>query len=203
MPNNSISESGVYQWLLEAVKLRARVSSSSEVHVSEVVGCLRKSYYMRTRAVQLTPHNAIKLLGDSLHHALQEVLRRKGFEVEHEVAVDLKGFRLVGHIDAYHPDHELLLEFKTSSKTPEAPFETHLKQTQIYRRLISAKHSYIVYLSRSDGGIKVFKVDDDKGVLKWAIDRAKQLKESLITNNPPPKEKSQLCNYCEFQLTCR
>lgn len=199
----AISESEVYRWLQDAVKLKARVSSNSVIHVSEVVGCLRKSYYMRTRAVQLTPANMLKLLGDSLHSALQEVLRRNGWEVEHEVAIDLRDFKLVGHVDAYHPELEAVLEFKTTNSRPEAPFITHLLQTQIYRILTNSKHAYIIYISRTDGSVKVFKIENNKNALKLAIERAKQLKNALLSGNPPPKEKSQLCNYCEFQLTCR
>jgi len=191
----------VYRWLLEAVKIRARVSSNSVIHVSEVVSCLRRSYYLRKKILSVSPANALKLLGDSIHAAFQEVLRREGFETEFEVGLQLPNFKLVGHIDAYHPDKGLVLEFKTVNKIPETPYESHVKQISIYKQLVNAKHSYIIYISRSDGQVKVFEVDNRYKNIKWAVERAKQLHESLTKDNPPPPEGNS-CQWCEFRFNC-
>ena len=167
-----VTEHDVYKWLLEAVKIRARVTSNSVIHVSEVVSCLRRSYYLRKKLVSISPSNALKLLGDSIHAAFQEVLRREGFETEFEVGLQLPNFKLVGHIDAYHPDKGLVLEFKTVNKIPETPYEYHKLQTLIYKQLVNAKHSYIIYISRNDGSVKVFKVNNESKIIKWAVERA-------------------------------
>lgn len=197
-----VTEVDIYRWLLEAVKIRSRVPSGDTIHVSEVVGCLRRAYYLRTRAFQLSPANALKLLGDGIHTAFQEVLRREGFETEFKVGIDLKDFRLVGHVDAYHPERAEVLELKTVNQIPERPYDTHLKQAQIYRALASVKHAYIIYISRADGKVRVFKVDGDRGVLGWAVGRAKALKEALTRGEPPKPEETRLCNHCEFTLVC-
>ncbi|MCS7109161.1 MAG: Dna2/Cas4 domain-containing protein [Sulfolobales archaeon] len=129
-------------------------------------------------------------------------MRRNGFETEFEVSIDLNNLKLLGHVDAYNPDISTLIEIKTSNKIPEAPYTEHLLQTQVYKVLTNSKQSYIIYISRSDGKVRVFKVEDGKGVLKWAIERAKKLKEALTIANIPNPERSHLCNYCEFQLNC-
>jgi len=196
-----LSEHDVYRWLLEAVKLKTRVSSNSVIHVSEVVGCLRRAYYYRKKFLSISPSNALKLLGDSLHNAFQEVLRREGYEIEYEVGIQLPQFKLVGHIDAYHPEKLILLEFKTTNNIPEEPYETHLKQASIYKELVNAKYGYIVYISRNDGRVRVFKVNNSKGIIKWAVERAKQLYESLIRDEPPTGEPNS-CQWCEFRLNC-
>jgi len=197
-----LTESDVYRWLLEAVKLKGRVSSNSVIHVSEVVGCLRRSYYHRKKFLSISPANALKLLGDSLHNAFQEVLRREGYEVEYEVGIQLPQFKLVGHIDAYHPDKGIVLEFKTTNNIPEQPYETHLKQASIYKELVNAKYGYLIYISRNDGKVRVFKINtNSKGIIKWAIERAKQLNEALVRSELPNPE-GNTCQWCEFRFNC-
>ncbi|MEM4613859.1 MAG: hypothetical protein QXJ56_07905, partial [Ignisphaera sp.] len=62
----------------------------------------------------------------------------------------------------------------------------------------------VVYLSRKDGKVKIFRVDPDRRMLKWAVERAKILRASLLARQPPQREKSPLCSYCEFSLLqCR
>jgi len=197
-----VSESDVYKWLLEAVKEKSRIPLDSVIHVSEVVGCLRKAYYTRKNPLAIAPSNTVKLLGDTIHVALQEVLEREGYEIEFEVGLNLGGFRLSGHVDAYHPEKGVVLEFKTVSKLPEAPYESHMRQAQIYAAMTRARHAYVIYISRSDGGVKVFNVPFNKGILKWAVERAKALKQAIDNATPPPPERSPLCNYCDFKLEC-
>ncbi|MEM4003958.1 MAG: Dna2/Cas4 domain-containing protein [Ignisphaera sp.] len=199
-----VTEQQVYQWLFEAVRLRNRASGIDVIHVSEVTGCLRKSYYLRTRASTISPRSAILLLGGSIHEALEEVLRRKGYLVEHQVSLQLDGFKLVGTIDAYHPDEGAVLELKTVHEIPSKPFENHVAQANIYSIMASAKNAFVVYLSRKDGKVKIFRVDPDRRMLKWAVERARTLRASLLARQPPQREKSPLCNYCEFSLLqCR
>ena len=194
---------GIHRWLLEAVKLRTRVDIDSRViHVSEVASCLRRAYFYRTKSIQLSPSNALKLLGSEVHEALQEVLRRHGYEVEFQVAVDVGDVRLVGHCDAYHPEKQHVLEFKTASKIPQRPYGSHVKQLQAYVTLTHSRIGYLIYITRNNGDIKVFEVKPSKFVLRELIERARYLSACLINRDPPPPEKSPLCNYCEFRYSC-
>jgi len=92
---NKVSESKIYSWLLEAVKLESRVYDDLTIHVSEVVGCLRKAFYMRCRLVSIPPSSAILLLGNTVHSALQEVLRREGYLTEFEVNLNVEASRMI------------------------------------------------------------------------------------------------------------
>jgi len=197
-----VSESDVYRWLLEAVKAKSRIPLDSVIHVSELTGCLRKAYYLRKTPQGVAPSNTVKLLGDMIHASLQEVLEREGYLIEFKVGLSLEGFRLEGHIDAYHPEKGIVLEFKTESKLPDAPYEPHLRQAQIYAVMTKAKYAYVIYISRSDGGVKVFEAPVDKNMLKWAVERAKALKYAVDNATPPPPERGLLCNYCDFRLMC-
>ncbi len=198
-----ITSIDIHRWLLEAVKLRTRVDiDSTVVHISEVTSCLRRAYYCRTRPLQLSPANALKLLGSEVHEALQEVLRRRGYEVEFQVAIVAGGVRLVGHADAYHPEKQHVLEFKTVSKIPQRPYDNHIKQLQAYVALTHSEIGYLVYISRNNGDIKVFEVKPSKYILRELIERARLLSTSLIRHEPPMPEQGPLCNYCEFRFLC-
>jgi len=197
-----VSESSVYGWLFEAVKLRSRVYDDFTIHVSEVVGCLRKAYYLRRGLVSSPPSVAVALLGDSMHSAIQEVLRREGYLTEFEVGLDVEDFRLVGHIDAYHPERGVVLEFKTVGRIPENPYESHLMQAQIYSSLVKARYACIIYISRVDGKVKIFEAPHDRLALKWAVERAKMLKKALDTYEPPKREETPLCSNCGFKQIC-
>ena len=194
----------VMKWILEAVRLRSRVvTDPTVIHVSEVVGCLRKAFFNRVRPPTVTPANAVMILGGNIHESLQAVLRRYGYETEFRVALDAKDVKLVGHADAYHPEKQHVLEFKTTSKIPDSPYPEHVRQAQAYVTLTNSKKAYIIYISRTNGKVKVFEIKPDKQVLRKLIQRARELSHSLITMDPPPPEPTHLCNYCEHALTCR
>ena len=193
----------VHRWLFEAVRLRSRVNLDHRIiHVSEVSSCLRRSYYCRTKFVQVSPVNALKLLGDEVHKALQEVLRRYGYEIEFQVAVDVGDVKLVGHADAYHPEKRHVLEFKTVGKEPQRPYDNHIRQLQAYVTLTHSRIGYLIYITRNNGVIKVFEVKPSKYVLRELIERARHLSICLVNRDPPSPEKSPLCNCCEFRLSC-
>ncbi|RLG56361.1 MAG: CRISPR-associated protein Cas4 [Candidatus Hydrothermarchaeota archaeon] len=196
-----ITEYDIHEWLAEAVKARADIDSSV-IHVSEVVGCLRRAYYARRRFFTITPYEAIVLLGSQIHQAIESILQEHGFETEFEVAVNREGIRLLGHIDAYHPQENVVLEFKTVKAVPETPYKSHKLQAETYGAMVEADKVYIVYISRTDGKVKVFNVKWSPSTLDFLFDRAKLLSNCLSNNKTPPRERSHLCNYCPFKLNC-
>lgn len=198
-----ISEAYIYRLILEAAKQRSRVSyDPATIHVSEVVSCLRKTYYYRTRLTQISPIQALKILGNRLHEAVQEVLNGRGYIVEHEVKLRSGEVTLVGHIDAYSPDGDHIIELKTVSKIPDEPYSQHRRQAQIYLELSRVPKAYIVYISRLDGRVRVFRILRDKKILRWAFERARKLHSHLAERKAPDRERSILCSYCEFKSIC-
>ncbi|MEM4976938.1 MAG: PD-(D/E)XK nuclease family protein, partial [Desulfurococcaceae archaeon] len=173
-----------------------------EITVTEAVSpCLRRSYYARTRVQQPTPVEFLKVAGQDIHLALQDILRGEGWDVEVSVALPVNDFVLRGRIDAAKND--TIIEFKTTTNIPEdRPYESHQLQAQAYLAMMHASQAYIIYLSRTDGKVKVFKIHPSKGSLKEVIGRAKQLHEALKSNQPPPPSRGPWCEYCSFRLTC-
>jgi len=201
-----VTEIVINRWILRALNsINVKVFSVDEITVAEVTSpCLRKAYYQRVRAAAPTPVEFLKIVGNDVHLKLQDVLREEGYQIEVGVSVKIGDFKLIGRVDALKDDGEdpHIIEFKTTQETPQEPYESHILQTQAYLLMTGLEKGYLVYLSRKDGRVKVFKVAKDKKALKRLIERAYIFYKALKEKVPPPPEKGPWCNNCQFTLTC-
>jgi CRISPR-associated protein Cas4 len=201
-----VTEVDVNQWMLKALKsINTKVFPIDEITVTEVAGpCLRRAYYQRVRAVAPTPIEFLKIIGNDIHLKLQDVLKEEGYQIEVGVSIKIGEFKLVGRVDALKDDGENphLMEFKTAQEVPQEPYESHVLQVQAYLLMTGLEKGYLVYLSRKDGRVKVFKVVKDKKALKKLVERAYIFYKALKEKTPPPPEKGPWCNNCPFVLTC-
>jgi CRISPR/Cas system-associated exonuclease Cas4 (RecB family) len=62
--------------------------------------------------------------------------------------------------------------------------------------------AYIVYISRRDSRVKVFKVHRSDEAVKMAVSRAIKLYAHLLKNVPPKPERGGWCNSCPYALYC-
>lgn len=193
----------VRDWIREIIEKNMRIVFNNDtIHVSEVATCLRKSYYNRKAITKLTEVQTVSILfGNGIHHQLQELLREKGWRVEYEVRWNLKRFELVGHVDAYNPRENIVLEIKTTSRAPDQPYKEHVRQINSYLAMTWAEKGYIVYIARN-GLIKVFQITFDKKLWNETIKRAFYLYHCLCENKPPKPEQSILCRYCAWKWKC-
>jgi len=197
-----IDEYQVRQWLKEAVGERIEFTDDV-IHVSEVTQCLRKSYYQRRRASRMTGMEAVIIIGSMIHLAIQDVLRRYNFRPEFRIGMKEGGVTLIGHIDAYDPDNNIVLEFKTVDKIPEGrPWRSHEWQAKAYATMVDTDQAYIIYISRGRGDVKVYRVKKDQELLEHLLDRAKELSRALRENEPPEPERGPWCNYCPWKWSC-
>lgn len=203
MGTSVIRESTVYDWFRRILEANQRIfHDSSVIHVSEVTTCLRKSWYTRKSPVKATDTvNIIMSIGNGVHSLLQEYLASKGWKSEVKVEWNFKKFKLVGHIDLYHPEENIVIELKTTGKKPGKPYHSHVMQLNAYLRMISADKGYIIYISR-DGHVKVFQHNFSKRLWDKTIKRAFYLWHTLNENKIPKPEPSFLCNYCPFKWRC-
>ncbi len=198
-----ITRATVYDWIRQSLAANQRVYFTNDViHVSEIAGCLRKAYY--TRTTPLKPSEAALIImsfGNGLHSQLQEYLTSKGWVSEVEVSWSFKYFRLVGHIDLYHPENDIVLELKTTSKIPEKPYPNHVMQLNSYLAMNKSRKGYLIYISRN-GEVEVFPHRFDKELWKTTIKRAFHYYFSLQKKHIPKPEPSPLCTYCPFKWKC-
>jgi len=201
-----ITEVDVNRWIMRALNsTNAKALPADEITVSEAASpCLRRSYYQRIRAVAPTPVEFLRIVGSDVHLKLQDVLREEGYLIEVNVGVKIGEFKLVGRIDALkdYGDDPHLIEFKTVREIPREPRKSDVLQVQAYLLMADVDIGYLVYLSRKDGRVKVFKITRDKRALRKVIERAYILYKALKEKVPPPPERGPWCNTCPFVLTC-
>jgi CRISPR-associated protein Cas4 len=201
-----VTEIDVNRWMLKALNsMNVKIFSIDEITVSEVSGpCLKRAYLQRIKAAAPTPTEFLKIVGNDVHLKLQDVLKEEGYQIEVGVSIKIGEFKLIGRVDALKDDGENphIIEFKTVQEAPQEPYESHVLQLQAYLLMTNLEKGYIVYLSRKDGRVKVFKVVKDKKALKKVVERAYILYKALKEKTPPPPERGPWCNTCQFTLTC-
>jgi CRISPR-associated protein Cas4 len=197
-----VTEVDVYRWILEALEdVNVKVFPRDVITASEASSpCLRKAYFDRVKAPMPSPTDFIKLVGEEAHTRLLEVLKKHGYSVESSFKLKVKDMTLVGRIDAYNDKH--VIEFKVVDEVPEKPYVSHELQVQLYMLAVRISTAYIVYISRRDGRVKVFKVRYSREEAKRAVKRAYRLFLALRDSKPPPPERSPICNYCPYALSC-
>jgi CRISPR/Cas system-associated exonuclease Cas4 (RecB family) len=197
-----VTEVDVNRWILEALKdVNVKVFPRDVISVSEASSpCLRKAYFDRVKAPMPSPADFIRIVGEDAHSRILEVLRKHGYDVESSFKLKIKDMTLVGRVDAFNDKH--VIEFKVVDEIPEKPYKSHEHQVNLYMLATRRSEAYIVYISRRDGRVKVFRVRYSRGGAKEAAKRAYRLFLALKNNSPPPPEKSNYCNYCPYRLSC-
>ncbi len=169
------------------------------VHVTELTGCLRRSWYIRAMGGPLPDEKVvILLLGDDVHFLINSQFPlgegEKSFEKE------FQGVKIRGRVDRIAG--ETIFEFKTASSIPREPRDHHVDQMQLYFWLADRAKGFIVYVSKTTGQVKAFPVSRDEDRIKRLLERAIKLSDSLRQGAPPDPEKGWLCDYCEFRESC-
>ena len=108
--------------------------SRPDVHVSDVLGCLRKAYWEKKEPEAKYVHEMLILwIGISVHKSLEEAMQgEEGWRTE--VPVANQG--IVGRIDAITPNGDII-DFKTIRwmRPKNLPYGYHREQVQIYQNI--------------------------------------------------------------------
>ena len=104
------------------------------VHVTDLVHCLRRSFYERTDPVPERVSDVMyRILGTATHSILE------GMEDENLIAeMSLEHEGVVGTVDSYYPKHKRLVDHKTTRWLVPAklPYGDHEMQVNVYRWLL-------------------------------------------------------------------
>jgi CRISPR/Cas system-associated exonuclease Cas4 (RecB family) len=188
---------------------------------SEVGTCIRKLYYSYKYPKQIRP-DLLKIfeMGDILHDFVVQVLRsgkNKDIELlkwEVPVKIDFEDFQVSGRVDDLlmikHNGKSVLVEVKSCSFLGyvKIPQRHHVMQLQLYMHGTGVHNGILLYIEKNDLKTKVFTIDFDEVIVKEAIDRFRELHESLITNTIPIAEAKHngdikwMCKGCEYAEKC-
>jgi len=181
---------------------------------SALGSCLRKQYYTYTLGERVTSEELVifatgKGVHETIARAFGEVATIE--KVEENISLEITpAVKLKGRIDLLIADYDgkkYLIEAKSTSKTPETPFEEHVFQLQVYMQALNYNEGYILYWNKISGEIKVFKVQKNEEVLKNIFERVKKL-DYYVSHNIPPEPEAILkgrfweCEKCPFLELC-
>jgi len=181
---------------------------------SALGSCLRKQYYTYTLGERVSSEDLVifatgKGVHETIARAFGEVATIE--KVEENVSLEISpAIKLKGRIDLLIADYDgkkYLIEAKSTSKTPETPFEEHVFQLQVYMQALNYEEGFILYWNKISGEIKAFKVTKDEETLRKIYERVKTL-DYYVSHNIPPEPEAILkgrfweCEKCPFLEIC-
>jgi len=175
----------------------------SEIHVSDLVYCLKKAYFRRKGYEKVESRESLmtKSLGKG-HHHLYEVLK------DHLKEVEIKKFGVTGTIDMLG---EYPVELKTSRKNVnelDVP-ENYIRQIAYYCILTEKTVGYLIHINIIKPKVKVYRLDYSNVIEKYKaefFERLERLKKALEGSNPSVLENTNYrweCRNCPFRKICR
>lgn len=175
----------------------------NEIHVSDLVYCLKKAYYRRKGFEKIETRESLmtKSIGKGLHE-FYELLKNYVKEAE------VRKYDVVGTIDMLG---EYPVELKTSRKNikdvSDIP-ENYIRQIAYYCILTNKKIGFLIHIYIVKPSIKIFKLDYSQVIEKYKkefFERLEKLKKALEDDDPSILEGSNYsweCKECPFRSIC-
>lgn len=140
--------------LLRAI-FRHQATQRYGYHVTDITGCLRKSWYSKTATkpdVSYPSDASYVFLGTLIHRLLEQRDHRSWSEVPVKAVFD--GIELVGTVDVYYLDGRIE-DFKTTTIYREKlPYTDHAQQVNVYAVLLQTmglpvQRAFIQYIDKT------------------------------------------------------
>ena len=181
--------------------------------VTEIIRCLRKSYYEKTKKKRKSRKSLDNLWptvrGDLLH---QMTIAYNWNELDMDFQIPLGNGKLgtiSGRLDMYDWKTKTVIDLKTTkdvySQAEEGtiPKKEDILQIQcygtIFSNIIPIQELVLVYADLND--MLAFRIaNEDK--TWWLKERILELEQSISDKKPPKQEISKLCYFCRFFNEC-
>lgn len=187
-----IRESIDYALKKESEKQQNR---SNTIHVSDIIQCLRKSYYdKKTGNIMNLSMIRGKAMHDILLKHMAEYLDAK-YEVEVKYSID--DIDIIGTIDILLNNNDVI-ELKTMGYSPHTIPSRYIYQIQAYLNIVDGKTGYLVTICNND--VNIYDIHKDDEFINIMERRAKNLYHALC-NNTTPKER--WINYSDIKYECK
>ena len=191
-----------------------RAEKSKTYGVTEIIHCLRKSFYQRTenkrKSRKLFENLWPTVRGDLLHEMTKAY---KLNELDMDFGIPLgegKIGTISGRLDMYDWKTKTIIDLKTTkdvyvqAEEKSIPKKEHILQIQcygtIFSNIIPIQNLVLVYADLNE--MIAFRVaSEDK--TWWLKERISELEKSLNVKEPPKQEISKLCYFCKYQNKCK
>lgn len=205
MDSINVKNELVYKAFHELWNKNQRKTEDNIIHVSEVTGCIRKSYYYRVNSEAVDKivdinSKIVMTIGSMIHRMIENHMETYDCIIEQPVYLIRNNYVLAGTPDAVCDD--VVLEIKTVGKDVDKPYKSHVEQINMYMGILGIDKGYIIYINRANGSVKVFPVKYSEKMFNETLKKADKLWESLRNNKPPEKQLSHECNNCPFRWIC-
>lgn len=190
-----------------------RKDKTSSYGVTQIIRCLRKSYYEKTKTKRRSRKSIDNLWptvrGDLLH---QMTTAYNWNELDMDFQIPLgngKSGKISGRLDMYDWKTKTIIDLKTTkdvylqAKEGAIPKKEDILQIQcygtIFSNIIPIQELVLVYADLND--MLAFRIaNEDK--TWWLKDRILGLEQAINDKIPPKQEISKLCNFCKFYDQC-
>jgi len=176
---------------------------SNEIHVTDLVGCIRASYFKKIYGARFNLTQAISvILGLGLHELFIPFLAGK-LNGEYEVEMEYEGIK--GKADIV--TDEYVVEVKTVNNIPYKPYKSHLEQLNFYMQVLNKSKGLLLYIGKISHVTKLYEFFGDKDMFLKTLEKGKELKEALEKRKPPKcnlslVEQRIYCKNCMYRREC-
>jgi CRISPR-associated exonuclease Cas4 len=216
----SLTPSGLENMVYSSVVKRNEGESLKHVHKfgvyrpSELGFCIRKQFYTYTQGGEGFSPQVLTIfeIGNSVHAMIASLLGAKAKQQEVHVSLKIDNeVVLSGRADLVlgHNSHSYCIEIKSTSHDYTVPKFEHRMQLQIYLHALGFDVGYLLYVNKTTGNVKAFKMQRDERELAEIRSRALELHEAIKSGEPPRKEgaidpyRARECYYCPFLKQCQ
>lgn len=188
---------------INKVVLNMQEDRSSEIHVTDLTTCIRRSYFEKVYGRKINYPNSLFILrGILIHDAVLEQLAKE-LKANYEIDVTYKGIK--GRIDLL--TEKEVIEIKTINKVPISPYNSHLEQLNFYCFASDRKEGILVYIGIADGKVVSFEHNANREMLDNTLEKFVKLKESLEQLVPPSSNldlssRKIFCYSCPYKKEC-
>jgi CRISPR/Cas system-associated exonuclease Cas4 (RecB family) len=178
-----------------------KIDRGTEIHVTDLVYCLRKAYYRITKTpITNTTTVEYAIIGKTLHNIIENAFTYTEKEI--------KNYGITATIDILE-SHEtaIPIEIKTTRmkiNNPQDIPQTYLTQLSYYLAMLDVRCGYLAILNVIDADLKLFLVEIEPELAKREMLGKKQLLEYALQQKNPyllPKLEWQ-CKSCEYREVC-
>ncbi|MEM4611347.1 MAG: hypothetical protein QXL44_03840 [Candidatus Nitrosocaldus sp.] len=159
----------------------------NRIHVDEVAGCLRRSYYNRRER--------------SIPAKERLILMKRSMRINSSQSKEyhLEDLTLIASADTIVDD--AVIKFEVMDRLPSIPEPASLIALNASLWIFNKEEGALVYLTR-DGDSMQFSITRDKRLFDETIRRAKVLSMLLKENRVPVFEPSEQCMNCPYYERC-